>query len=835
MEKRVHLIYDTTLSNGEWALQVIDELKTKGYAVEIRVMASPWLESELGVDSRFTKDVDKRGFGRYVPEGARESIYRKIPASLDQVHAHSDVPIRIFNREGVELYDSRIDARLPGFALEQERMARLQDPAVTEKLRAGWDEQVKWHQELPERLPQNVKIDPPTQAALMRERLEKHIDAGVYRRSDGQEVVDELVRPGAPRASVHPPEIAFAPEMRRAAGVGALAGLGAAASIYDARRTAERVGTLLAQDNPLAARSELQHFAARGVGGWVGGTLTASLVGTSSATGIGLVLADAYLLSLAAERGADWLDHRSIVRQTDRDGVQWHYTGHAWQREARADLSADGVDNPQPVTAAASIEKDRELNYQASAAAAALAIRQASLQDPGVLPASGDDRASLRPAPWQRNVETGQWQRNVAVAVDRNDMAIREWQTATPERAAQLEAQAAQVIAANLGDGPAAIAARFEAAYRGNGWRDFGPLPQAVQTALHPDRLQASDGRQYQRDVDGTWQQEGERASANRAWELERTRDALLPALAQHRQAIEQIPAYSVPTGAALHQAHLQYMYRQHGTELNADWRQAITAAVEQTRQVNGLAESGAMQLLPNAAGKIAADSGIAHLRKDASGVEQVVATTTSEEIVAAWRAQKQEMAAETPRHSAMHAATASAAIASLPPMTVMPDRKDHPNDHQNGDRGNHDRPPAHADATAITVRRGFPPEHPDAPLRQAIQELLPPQTTEERLTELTVAARTAGIRGDTFKGITVHPADEMKLVLHGTIPGFMATVDLRQAAPTQEHALQRLDAYHEQQAQRHAEFQQQQERANAWERVHGPGPGGPAAPGLGM
>ena len=26
-----------------------------------------------------------------------------------------------------------------------------------------------------------------------------------------------------------------------------------------------------------------------------------------------------------------------------------------------------------------------------------------------------------------------------------------------------------------------------------------------------------------------------------------------------------------------------------------------------------------------------------------------------------------------------------------------------------------------------------------------------------------------------------------------------------------------------------------QQERANAWERLHGPGPGGPSAPGLGM
>lgn len=134
-----------------------------------------------------------------------------------------------------------------------------------------------------------------------------------------------------------------------------------------------------------------------------------------------------------------------------------------------------------------------------------------------------------------------------------------------------------------------------------------------------------------------------------------------------------------------------------------------------------------------------------------------------------------------------------------------------------------------------VDVAATLPAGHPDAPLRQAIKDLLPPTMSEERLLELTVAARTAGIRADTFKGITVHPADEMKLVLHGTIPGFQTTVDLKQPQVAQAESLQRLDAYHEQQAERLAQFQQQQERANAWERLHGPGPGGPSAPGLGM
>ncbi|WP_236621836.1 zeta toxin family protein, partial [Luteimonas huabeiensis] len=91
---RKNIIFDTTLSNGEWS-------------------------------ERFSRGLNADGHGRYVPASVRDHVYDKLPSSLDTIHARTDVPIRLFDREGTQLYDSRIDARSPGAALEEARDARL--------------------------------------------------------------------------------------------------------------------------------------------------------------------------------------------------------------------------------------------------------------------------------------------------------------------------------------------------------------------------------------------------------------------------------------------------------------------------------------------------------------------------------------------------------------------------------------------------------------------------------------------------------------------------------------------------------------------------------------
>ncbi|QHG86404.1 zeta toxin family protein [Xanthomonas cucurbitae] len=179
VEGKKNLIFDTTLSNGQWSSELIQQLQSRGYVVEVRAMAAPKLESEHGVDSRFSQQLDLEGHGRYVPEGARDAIYTKLPQSLDIVHAQTTAPIRIFNRQGTEVYDSRSDARPPGQALEAARHARLKDPEFTRQLRDAWQQQADWHRDLPSHVQQIPNATGAIQQHLLAEHADLHVMGGV--------------------------------------------------------------------------------------------------------------------------------------------------------------------------------------------------------------------------------------------------------------------------------------------------------------------------------------------------------------------------------------------------------------------------------------------------------------------------------------------------------------------------------------------------------------------------------------------------------------------------------------------------------------------------------
>ncbi|UXA59291.1 peptidoglycan-binding protein [Xanthomonas prunicola] len=427
------------------------------------------------------------------------------------------------------------------------------------------------------------------------------------------------------------PEI---PGLRRAGMTVGLAGLGVAATAYDASQTGERVGTLLAQDNLTAARSEALHFAARGAGGWAGGAAAAAVVGTSGAGPVALVVADGYLFSAAAEKAATLWDNRQIYTQTDKRGVSWEFNGSQWLRQEKADLQDDGADTQQKQGMFALPEKARELNYHASGEATAQALGKVQPSNPYVQPSSEADAAHLYARDWRHDPASGQWSRMVADEVDRNDRPVWTVDPASPERNAALDQQAAQVVDANIARGPAAIAATYQAAYQRNGWDDFGPVPAAVQAALNPDSLQASDGRQYQRDTQGQWRHDGVAAEGNVPLELNATRERLQPALEQHAQAMAQMPARQTPTPQQQDQANTEATYAAYGVAPNAQTAGAIQLAVQRTREANGIdAATSSLALERDATGQYSVDSPIQHLSRDADGVVRVAATTSTDEI----------------------------------------------------------------------------------------------------------------------------------------------------------------------------------------------------------
>ena len=88
------------------------------YVANAKRRGTPLFERAIwmleGVNERFADSLDRKGHGRYVPAEARDASYAKLPRSLDTIHADTGVRVRLFDREGAELYDSRTDPRPPG-------------------------------------------------------------------------------------------------------------------------------------------------------------------------------------------------------------------------------------------------------------------------------------------------------------------------------------------------------------------------------------------------------------------------------------------------------------------------------------------------------------------------------------------------------------------------------------------------------------------------------------------------------------------------------------------------------------------------------------------------
>lgn len=415
---------------------------------------------------------------------------------------------------------------------------------------------------------------------------------------------------------------------------------GLLASGADAVITARRTSQLLEEGNGTAAQSELTHALARNGGGWVGGMATASVIGTSSFVPAAIVAGDALLMSKAFDKGADLLDNRAVYRQTDKADVTWQFDGRNWQRQAVMDSAGDGVGNPAERSVGASYEKARELGAYAHVKAVELALGKAPPpQDPFSIPAK-DGEGRLDNPNWHRDAQTEQWTRQVKIGVSgANDRGVYETQTASPERANELNREAVQRIENNIANGKAAIAASYLETYVATRASDFVPLvPEAVEQArARPDAIQGSDNQLYQRDEAGQWHHAGQIAQGNMALELELTRTIQQPSLDQFNQTIAALDARPLPSAAEVNQNELRHSYYAAGVALTPAWEQAIALATARTREQHGITGPTLQELGPVAEDNAGASRPIAHYQVGQDGVARAVATTSTQELQAAW------------------------------------------------------------------------------------------------------------------------------------------------------------------------------------------------------
>lgn len=415
---------------------------------------------------------------------------------------------------------------------------------------------------------------------------------------------------------------------------------GLLASGADAVITARRTSQLLEEGNGTAAQSELTHALARNGGGWIGGMATASVIGTSSFVPAAIVAGDALLMSKAFDKGADLLDNRAVYRQTDKADVTWQFNGLNWQRQAVMDSAGDGLGNPAERSVGASYEKARELGAYAHVKAVELALGKAPPpQDPFSIPAR-DGEGRLDNPNWHRDAQTEQWARQVKIGVSgANDRGVYETQTASPERANELNREAVQRIENNIANGKAAIAANYLETYAATRASDFVPLvPEAVEQArARPDAIQGSDNQLYQRDEAGQWSHAGQIAQGNMALELELTRTIQQPSLDQFNQTIAALDARPLPSAAEVNQNELRHSYYAAGVALTPAWEQAIALATARTREQHGITGPTLQELGPVAEGNAGASRPITHYQVGQDGVARAVGTTSTQELQAAW------------------------------------------------------------------------------------------------------------------------------------------------------------------------------------------------------
>jgi hypothetical protein len=471
--------------------------------------------------------------------------------------------------------------------------------------------------------------------------VERTLQVGPPEQTSAEGMMARLAR--EPTVELIPYDPNAAQVARTRLGVRAGIALEAGLLAYEWRDTHERarifrdtLGNATAADEAYARQTGQT---AGALAGAVAGASTAAALGTGSGGALALVVAEGYLFSKAADRAVTMWQNDKIYTQTDRDGVEWAFNGRKWIRDdLRADLVDDGRTVAHKQLFAAQPDKARELSQLASVEAVEQALGKVpEPRSPFVQPKSSTDSVHLEVTDWAYSAESGRWSRRVANGVDQRDMTAwePEPQYASPERSAQLSAQAMAVIDDNLKAGPAPIAARYEVGHKVYGYP--GQVPDAVATALSPDRLQASDGKHYRRDAQGAWLHEGEVASANRALELELTRERLVPALQNHQQTLANIPAWRPPTPEEADRALLRDLYLDNGwnPDVRPERFEAVYAAVQRTRAEHGIAlGTTAFVLDRDVQGGFSFDSPIQHTQMDANRMVHAVATTRPSEIV---------------------------------------------------------------------------------------------------------------------------------------------------------------------------------------------------------
>lgn len=113
-----------------------------------------------------------------------------------------------------------------------------------------------------------------------------------------------------------------------------------------------------------------------------------------------------------------------------------------------------------------------------------------------------------------------------------------------------------------------------------------------------------------------------------------------------------------------------------------------------------------------------------------------------------------------------------------------------------------------------------IPSHHPDHALYAELKQRLPQETSEDRLAQITLAAKMGGVKAGQVGSLHV-VENPLRMIVSGKIPGDRAQVDLAAPPPSMHETLQHSETYDQRRMQQVAQWQAQDQQLN---QSHGMG-----------
>ncbi|WP_392562334.1 zeta toxin family protein [Orbus sturtevantii] len=120
IDNRYNIIIDGTLGNVGRAEELIDNLKNKGYHVDIVIHTCPKEISWNSVNMRYENALKAGEIPRHVPKVVHDQIIEALPQNTDKLSQSKQIESLTIHNRQEKIYDSKIDKILPSLVVQAE-------------------------------------------------------------------------------------------------------------------------------------------------------------------------------------------------------------------------------------------------------------------------------------------------------------------------------------------------------------------------------------------------------------------------------------------------------------------------------------------------------------------------------------------------------------------------------------------------------------------------------------------------------------------------------------------------------------------------------------------